>query len=73
MKEKYQNEGYCVAECLFLSSEIDELNNLIYQFASSEFGAIINPDRVNFLIAQSFDKEKPLYEQIILFGGFYFS
>ena len=64
MKQKYQDEGYCIQECLFLGSEIDELNSLIYQFAPSDFGAIINPDRPDFLIAQSLDQNKPLYEQV---------
>ena len=64
MKSDYQNNGYCTVECLFSVPEIDKLHDLMYSLAPPDYGAIINPDRADFLIAQSLNPSDSLGKRV---------
>ena len=52
----YKENGYLILRNIFSKSEMKNLNNSIKKFADKEWHNIMNPDRMEFIIAQSLEK-----------------
>lgn len=55
-QEFYRENGYWIEEQVFSSEECDLICKKMKQFANEQFAMITNPDRPEFLIAQSIEK-----------------
>lgn len=70
IKLNFNNKGYYVIKNFYNSKKCDYFLKVISKYASKDFPPIINPDRVEFLTSQSFEKfytKKTLREKIFFF------
>ncbi len=55
-KEFFNNNGYLVVENVITHKECDKIISTIEQHADKDYAAILNPDRLEFLVSQSIQK-----------------
>ena len=52
----YKENGYVILDNLFSIEETESIKDLLEQHTTQDYNNILNPDRYEFLIAQSYDK-----------------
>ena len=52
----YKENGYVILDNLFSIKETESIKDLLEQHTTRDYNNILNPDRCEFLIAQSYDK-----------------
>tara|TARA_Y100000593_G_C4297866_1_gene331627 strand:+ start:729 stop:1511 length:783 start_codon:yes stop_codon:yes gene_type:complete len=66
----YHRNGYVIVKDILTEEECDRCYETIKRIASKDFSAIMNPDRIEFLVSQCyslFDNCETLYEKTALF------
>ena len=68
----YWKNGYVIIKDVLTEEECDAANIQIRKYANKDFAAIMNPDRPEFLVAQSFsntEEESQLREKVAYING----
>jgi hypothetical protein len=52
----YYEKGYLIVNDVLTEEECDIYNNQVRKQANNDFQAILNPDRIEFLISQTLEK-----------------
>ena len=63
--DSYNKDGYIVIEGLFSQEECDFMLNRMLHCADENFAAIMNPDRIDYLLAQTYSRLRSSFEKYL--------